>query len=359
MKTAVKPHFLFVDGMRGLAALWVAAYHISTMFQTPLKPEHAYLAVDFFFCLSGFVVASAYDGRMRQGMSVVDFFKRRLIRLYPMIAFAVVLGAMVIGGEWLTSGTGSLQTWLVLTGASFVLFPAGFFYSGLPAYPINTPLWSLAFELLANLIYALKAGWTVKNRLVIAGFMAALAVLLLVIIHKTGTIQAVGFYNPSNFAIGAIRVLYPFLAGVIFWRAGWFQRVAALPDIALGAVLSVVLAMPLFVLSKPYDAVAIVLATPALVLFGARARVTKRLEPLWRALGRLSYPLYLVHMPIGIACMSVYRGTGSRISPYLGAAMTLIVASIAAWLVIKLYDEPVRQWLGRARPEKLRPLPAQ
>ena len=117
MDTPSKPHFVFLDGLRGLAALWVAAYHLSQMFRTPLKPEHAYLAVDFFFCLSGFVVAAAYDGRMDGGMGVVEFFRRRLIRLYPMIAFGVVLGAGVVAGEWLAYGTGDLKTWLKLSAA--------------------------------------------------------------------------------------------------------------------------------------------------------------------------------------------------------------------------------------------------
>ena len=352
-----KPHFVFLDGLRGLAALWVAAYHLSQMFRTPLKPEHAYLAVDFFFCLSGFVVAAAYDERMDNGMGVVEFFKRRLVRLYPMIAFGVVLGAAVVAGEWLAYGTGDWRTWLVLTGASFCLFPVGFFYPGLSAYPINSPLWSLAFELFASLIYALKVGWTVKSRVLIGGFMAVLAALLLVPIHKAGTIQAVGFYNPPAFAEGTIRVLYPFFAGVIFWRTGWFRKVVALPDLMLGAILSLMLAMPLFVLSKPYEAAAVLLAAPALVLFGARAKVTQGLDPLWRALGRLSYPLYLVHMPLGIACVHLYWATGSRISPYVAAGVTLIAASAVAWLVMKVYDEPVRAWLSRPR-EKLTTVPA-
>ncbi len=358
MDTPSKPHFVFLDGLRGLAALWVAAYHLSQMFRTPLKPEHAYLAVDFFFCLSGFVVAAAYDERMLQGMGVGDFFKRRLIRLYPMIAFGVGLGALVVGCEWLAYGTGNWQTWLVLAAGSFALFPIGFFYPGLSAYPINSPLWSLAFELFANLIYALKVGWTVKSRIVIAGFMAVLGALLLVPIHKAGSIQAVGFYNPSAFAEGTIRVLYPFAAGVIFWRAKVFERITAVPDLVLGLILSVMLAMPLFVLSKPYEAVAVLVVAPALVLFGARARVTAGLDPLWRALGRLSYPLYLVHMPLGIACVHLYWATGSRISPYLAVALVLVVASAAAWAIMKLYDEPVRRWLGRPR-ERARPLPAQ
>ncbi len=358
MDTPSKPHFVFLDGLRGLAALWVAAYHLSQMFRTPLKPEHAYLAVDFFFCLSGFVVAAAYDARMAQGMRLRDFLKRRLIRLYPMIAFGVVLGAGVVAGEWLAYGMGSVKDWLILTGASLLLFPIGFFYPGLVAYPVNSPLWSLVFELFANLIYGLKVGWTVKSRVVIGAFMAILAALLLVPIHKAGSIQAVGFYNPSAFAEGTIRVLYPFFAGVIFWRTGWFQRVTVVPDLILGAVLSVMLAMPVFVLSKPYEAVALLLVAPALVLLGARARVTAALDPLWRVLGRLSYPLYLVHLPVGIMCVHLYWATGSRISPYLAAGMTLAVGAAAAWMVMRLYDEPLRAWLSRPR-ERLRPARAQ
>ena len=93
---AGKDHYLILDGLRGVAAVMVVLFHICEAY----KPEHpltqlinhGYLAVDFFFLLSGFVIAYAYDDRW-QAMGLRDFFKRRLIRLQPMVVMGMVVGA--------------------------------------------------------------------------------------------------------------------------------------------------------------------------------------------------------------------------------------------------------------------------
>ena len=95
-----KPHYEILDGLRGVAALLVVFYHIfeglsfaagGTLITTI---NHGYLAVDFFFILSGFVIGYAYDDRLRKSMTLGNFFKRRLIRLHPMILMGAVIGAI-------------------------------------------------------------------------------------------------------------------------------------------------------------------------------------------------------------------------------------------------------------------------
>lgn len=90
-----KPHYNLLDGLRGVAALMVMWYHIFEGFATsPIDQNfnHGYLAVDFFFVLSGFVVGYAYDDRWNKTLTMKGFFKRRLIRLHPMIILGTVLG---------------------------------------------------------------------------------------------------------------------------------------------------------------------------------------------------------------------------------------------------------------------------
>ncbi|MDA4698732.1 acyltransferase, partial [Enterobacter hormaechei] len=83
-----KKHYEILDGLRGIAAIMVAMLHILEIFSggyhTKLMINHGYLAVDFFFLLSGFVIAHAYDDRWNK-MTIGQFFKRRLIRLHPLI----------------------------------------------------------------------------------------------------------------------------------------------------------------------------------------------------------------------------------------------------------------------------------
>ncbi|MGN1359501.1 MAG: acyltransferase family protein, partial [Kiritimatiellia bacterium] len=94
---ASKPRFEVLDGLRGIAALLVVAFHLLESYSggdhTRQILNHGYLAVDFFFVLSGFVIGYAYDDRWGQGLTLREFFKRRLVRLHPMVVFGTLLGA--------------------------------------------------------------------------------------------------------------------------------------------------------------------------------------------------------------------------------------------------------------------------
>ena len=92
-----KPHYALLDGLRGVAALIVIGYHVFEAFAaSPVEQRvnHGFLAVDFFFILSGFVIGYAYDDRWGTRLTLKDFFRRRLIRLHPMVVPACVLGVI-------------------------------------------------------------------------------------------------------------------------------------------------------------------------------------------------------------------------------------------------------------------------
>ena len=109
---ASKPRYEILDGLRGVAAMIVVVYHLFEDFGAGVAVQganHGYLAVDFFFVLSGFVIGYAYDDRWDR-MSYGDFFKRRLIRLHPMVIFGSFLGLLMFyftdGGPFgLVAGT--------------------------------------------------------------------------------------------------------------------------------------------------------------------------------------------------------------------------------------------------------------
>ena len=93
---ASKPRYEILDGLRGVAAMIVVAFHLlETYSKGPAYQvlNHGYLAVDFFFVLSGFVIGYAYDDRWNR-MSLKGFFKRRLVRLHPMVIMGSLIGAL-------------------------------------------------------------------------------------------------------------------------------------------------------------------------------------------------------------------------------------------------------------------------
>lgn len=158
-----KPHYNILDGLRGVAAIVVVCYHIFEAFATShvdQRINHGYLAVDFFFLLSGFVIGYAYDDRWGK-MKVTDFFKRRVIRLHPMVVMGALIGAVMFYFQgcsvWDVSKV-TIGALFVATILNMLLIPAtpGMEVRGLgEMYPLNGPSWSLFFEYIGNILYAL------------------------------------------------------------------------------------------------------------------------------------------------------------------------------------------------------------
>lgn len=166
--TDSKPHYALLDGLRGVAALLVVWYHVFEGYQfAGNKPvidfiNHGYLAVDFFFMLSGFVIGYAYDDRWGKSLTTSKFFRRRLIRLHPMVMMGALIGAisfLLTGMERWDSSHSTLLLTLIALICSWLMIPA---LPGMPRevrgngemFPLNGPCWSLFFEYIGNILYA-------------------------------------------------------------------------------------------------------------------------------------------------------------------------------------------------------------
>ena len=158
-----KPHYDILDGLRGIAALTVVWFHIFEAFATShldQRINHGYLAVDFFFILSGFVIGYAYDDRWKK-MTVTEFLKRRLIRLHPMVVIGAVIGAVMFYFQgcsvWdVTKVTVPMLLAATLMNACLIPASPGTEIRGLgEMYPLNGPSWSLFFEYAGNILYHL------------------------------------------------------------------------------------------------------------------------------------------------------------------------------------------------------------
>lgn len=163
-----KPHYELLDGLRGVAALLVIWYHVFEGFAfagggTITTINHGYLAVDFFFMLSGFVISYAYDDRLGKSMTLKNFFKRRLIRLHPMVVMGTLIGIVfyLLQGSVRWDGTQvpiSLIAFAAVMGMLFIPVIPGAPYDirgNGEMFPLNGPSWSLFFEYIGNILYAL------------------------------------------------------------------------------------------------------------------------------------------------------------------------------------------------------------
>ena len=374
--TNTKQHYMFLDGLRGVVAFLVLFYHIFEGFAfaesvngvgsgliTTLN--HGHIAVDFFFILSGFVISYAYDNRWH-GMNTWQFFKRRLIRLHPMLIIGAIIGfaAFAFVGFERWNGTTAPLSWsMIAMLLTMFMIPA---IPGVPyevrgngeMFPLNGPGWSLFFEYIGNVLYALFI------RRMSTKLLAALTIVLgfvhayffLFDLSGYGMIGVGWTIDELNFWGGLVRMLFPFTLGMLLSRtykprkvkgAFWICSLAlivlfAVPYISSDSIIN---------LNCLYEYVCIAFAFPVIVWLGACGSENSKesTNKINKALGDISYPLYIVHYPImyifyaWLIDKQIYT-----LGDCLGIASLVVLASIVlAFLCLKFYDEPVRRWLSR------------
>lgn len=362
-----KPHYELLDGLRGVAALMVLWYHVFEGFATsPVDQNfnHGYLAVDFFFILSGFVVGYAYDDRWKTTMTTTNFFKRRLIRLQPMVILGAVLGAITFciqGSEQWDGTKVSLSMVMLALLLNLFLIPAipgtGSEVRGNgEMYPLNGPTWSLFFEYIANIMYALfihkMSTKALRVLVVLAGIgLASFAIGNLSGYGHLGVGWSLVDYNLIG---GFLRVLFSFSIGLLMSRN--FKPVKIKGAFWICTVLMFALfAVPhIGGMESPwmngiYDSLCTIVFFPMLVYLGASGKTTDKVSSkICKFLGDISYPVYIVHYPFMYLFYSWLWKNELTFAETWPVAIGLIVGNILlAYAALKLYDEPVRRWLSK------------
>lgn len=359
-----KPHYEILDALRGVAALIVVWYHIYECFPLDYQIfKHGYLAVDFFFILSGFVIGYAYDNRWKS-MTKGAFMKRRLIRLHPMVIMGLLLGVItfIIQGAQQWDGS-KVATSMIMIAVLLNLFmlpnipgsPTEVRGNG-EMSPLNGPTWSLFFEYIANIFYMLFLRKLSNKALTIFTTISAVALIAYAVVDIPGygTIGVGWTLADTNFIGGLLRVTFPFSAGLLISRK--FKPIKIKGAFCICSLMLLGLLAVLFIniggstlFNRLYDIFAIIFLFPLILYLGASGGVnSKKPNRFYRTLGDLSYPLYLVHYPFMylfyhyIGFPNTFR-TPSETWPY---HILLFVGNILlAFIILKLYDEPVRKWL--------------
>ena len=363
---ATKPHYPILDGLRGVASVLVIIFHIFETFTGGNRfiqiINHGYLAVDFFFLLSGFVVAYAYDDRWGK-LTQWGFYKRRLIRLQPMVIMGSIIGAALFYFQVSpvafpnVAGTPVWQVLLLMViGATLIPVPLSMDIRGWQEmHPLDGPAWSLFFEYIANILYAVIVRRFSKLILSIFVSLAALMMIGYLLFGPQGDLIGGWSLNGPGLFVGFTRVLYPFFAGVLLLRAGKLIRIKnAFWWCSL--LIIIVLGIPRIGdqhqlwMNGIYDAAAVIIMFPLIVSIGAGGVLhTQKSERICKFLGDISYPLYITHYPL----IYIYTAWVVNNKIPLGAqgllvGLALFITSILlAYACLKLYDEPVRRWLTR------------
>ncbi len=357
-----KPHYNILDGLRGVAALTVVCFHVFEAFATShidQRINHGYLAVDFFFILSGFVIAYAYDDRLST-MTIKEFLTRRFIRLHPMVVIGAVIGGLMFYFQgcsvWDVSKV-SIGMLLVATLLNALLIPAtpGSEVRGLgEMFPLNGPSWSLFYEYVGNILYVFFIHKLPTKALAVLVLLAGFGLAIFAVFGPLGDICA-GFTLMKDDVIGgSLRLLFSFSAGLLLARIFKPTHLKGTFWICSFAVV-VLLSVPRIGGSENlwmngiYETLCFAVLFPGIVWLGASGKTTNRITAgICKLLGDISYPLYMVHYPFIYLYYAWVKNEGLTFEQSFSGAAALFIGSVLlAYLCLKLYDEPVRKFLTR------------
>ena len=358
-----KPHYPILDGLRGVAALMVVAFHIFEAHSTSHLDQiinHGYLAVDFFFLLSGFVIAYAYDDRWNT-MSIGNFFKRRLIRLQPMVIMGMIIGALLFyfQDSVLWPHIHEVPVWKMLLvmviGFTLIPVPPSLDIRGwTELHPLNGPGWSLFYEYIANILYALFVRKFSKTALSILVFLAGCALIHLAVTSTNGDIIGGWSLEPAQMHIGFARMMYPFFAGVLLFRMGKLIQVKN-AFFWCSLMVIIALAMPRIGgsehlwLNGIYDSAMVILFFPLIIYFAASGELKSKFSTrVCKFFGDISYPIYITHYPIIYIYTAWVADNKIPFSQAYPVSILTILSCVAlAYTCLKLYDIPVRKWINK------------
>lgn len=400
-----KPHYILLDGLRGVAALMVLWYHVFEGFAFAKGSvietfNHGHLGVDFFFLLSGFVISYAYDDRWfndkslksndksstNKKLTIWSFFKRRLIRLHPMLVMGAFIGLICFllpgGVKWDGSSTPIHWTLIafVLTLFFIPAYPGASYdiRGNAEMFPLNGPSWSLFFEYIGNILYALFIRKLSNKMLtVLVGATGILWIWFVAFDISGYDMIGIGWtLDVVNFFGGLLRMMFPFTLGMLMARLFsqrttdnrrqsfftnnifWIATIVlfalfSVPYISGEDVTSRVPALANISLNGIYELFCIMVVFPLIVWIAAlsdsaQSKFTLRIS---KFLGDLSYPLYIVHYPVmylfyAWLIKNQYFTLGET---WQMVILVLTVCIVLAYACLKLYDEPIRKKLSKIK----------
>lgn len=323
--------FIFLDGLRGIAAIAVMIHHFTVHANKGIF-SGAGFAVDIFFCLSGFVLTHAYLNRFQSGLSLKTFFLKRFTRLYPLFFVGTCLGIVAMFLKLALDQTSYSFSSIIISAFFNILYLPFFSNNDVfilngqvrgAIFPTNDPGWSLFFEWIANIFFAclfLSDGEIIKKLILILFTGYVMAVIWVI----NGGSEFPGF-NSLNFLGGFPRVIVGFFSGALIYFL--FQKFNK-PINQRYAVLMLGVLFLLIIKKWPinYWLFSITFLIPTMIFFSAKVIINcKRLEKICIYLGWLSYPLYCLHYPLFNIFTSLHPITNTIFILLIYCPLTILI----------------------------------
>ncbi|WP_245282215.1 acyltransferase [Rhizobium sp. LC145] len=339
-------HYIALDGVRGVAAISVLFFHLGRWLDLPWLATNGNLAVDTFFTLSGFVLASAYAEKMHR-LSLWDFVLIRAIRLMPVIVLATVISALYVLARSLLTQQGILLSDIAVA-ATLGILNAPYFYAphhlgGPQLFPLNGPQFSLFLEVASNVFW-----WTCRflNQVVFAvaaGIVSAISLVFM----------GIGGDTTETFWHGFPHVGSSFFIGILLFyihRNLAAERWSVYFKTSFWILISLMMIMFYTPVEASFSAKLIwkLLLAPALVLAGPHVDLTAFQRSLSKYSGDISFPIYALHYPIFCWVNGIYQMLlGSR-NPHFEIPLVTLAVVLTSHFALRLYDKPLRYHLSQA-----------
>ena len=340
----MKGQLASLTGLRGVAALWVLAYH--TMLELrQLDPELArlagvlgaagYLGVDLFFVLSGFVIAYNYAGTAEwTPRAYGEFLWKRLARIYPvhlagLALFGVIILLAPADAGFASPTVAGLVRSITLTHAWSIPVIGTW----------NVPSWSVSLEWAAYLAFPMTAAAAMWPR-------SASTIVSLVLLMFAGLFLATIMISyPGTVAYGVFRIIAEFSSGALLYRLWMLRQDAMVPAFGIAALVTLIVMGNLLDLSVGRKAALVHLPVLAAVSVYALACAPSALtSSVVQHLGKISYSLYVVHWATLLFAGAVVRSNA------LSPAWILVAGAVSIGLADACYrglEQPARAWLLR------------
>lgn len=338
-------HYHSMDFMRGVAAISVVLTHVSHRLDIGWVANRAYLAVDFFFVLSGFVMCSAYMSNLQSGvMTHKKFYITRFIRIFPLIFLGTTIAAVI---ELARPGVIDRSAHMVDTAFAFVLGAAALPVKLLTdleqtAFPLNLPVWSLFFEIIANLLFPIWLSAKYKKTVL---FLCALIGGGAIIVGTSIYGDANRGYYPTDLWFGFARVMYSFPIGIALYGIRHKSRPV---NFYIPSILLLMVAFIYYRGTGDYliDIIAILFVMPAIVFISIKSPSNAGDRQLSKWGGKLSFPIYALHYPFTrLVSVANKNFSLSLFDKLLTEAVFVLIISLLANCAYAFYDAPIRRKL--------------
>ena len=345
-KRKPRQHLVMLNAMRGTAALSVVCVHMHSLL-APYVPAHGYLAVDFFFGLSGLVISRSYAPRLDSGLSTAEFMRMRLQRLYPLYIAGTAIGLLALILQILhnPSLAPSFSSFASAIVSALLILPSPLSPNAqLWVMPLNVAAWSLVLELAVNLVFALI--WRRLTTARLAVLIACAGIVVALCGWQYGNLDLGAKW--STFPGGIARMAFSFFAGVAVGRLATSEPRSTHWALLLpGALLATML--PGVNFGVPYDLLCVFAVYPGLLYLGARYE-SPYVAPL-RFIGGISYPLYALHSGLLLLTgMVLSRWIAHSQVSRLGLGLAIFAGLIAIAAIAEArFDRPLRQRRSRLR----------